>query len=46
MNATLNTSETKVSDALVAEINSIGTESGNVVPSYEPQAWNHAGSVD
>jgi len=31
---------------LIAEINSIGTESGSVVPSYEPQAWNHEGLVD
>jgi len=46
MNATLNASETKVSESLIAEINAIGTKAGDVVPSYEPQAWNGNGKVD
>lgn len=45
-NVTLSAAETTVSEQLIAEIDSIGTQSGDVVPSYAPQAWNHEGKVD
>lgn len=46
MSVALSAAETKVSDALVAEINSITETTGSKTPEYQPQAWTREGMVD
>ena len=44
--STLSAAETKVSEELVNEINSITDVTKGVTPEYSPQAWTREGMTD